>query len=397
MYVSEAWAGDRPRRLVNLLVAGVYVGLLVVPYVDERRGAETTRWLLAAACVGVLLLVLAAYQFVTAPTRKAGLLEALPDVLIVLTPVPYLLGLPEEIGLLFVYAALLISIRDLARGHAIAFSLAAVLSILLVTSVALAEVEEEAGTGNIRNAGQALFWGLGQIFRFHRAVSTYSPESEEGNLIGSAVILSGVFFSAVLISAITAWAVNSGRKKTDSQRASESVEDAVVSVIDKVAHIVLGPEQAAEVRAAMSPPPEMGPPPGPGETRVWIDVERVVGERPFSWWQPRSVTVPAYVSDLRESEHVPRTVAGDGTTPLLVAVVEGSGCAEPEGETTTASGVRLVVVHAPGGVTDATAALILERAVDGDVVVTGRSPLADELREREIPVVSPDTLATSPA
>ena len=147
----------------------------------------------------------------------------------------------------------------------------------------------------------------------------------------------------------------------------------------------------------MSPPPEMGPPPGPGETRVWIDVERVVGERPFSWWQPRSVTVPAYVSDLRESEHVPRTVAGDGTTPLLVAVVEGSGCEEPEGETTTASGVRLVVVHAPRGVTDATAALILERAVDGDVVVTGRSPLADELREREIPVVSPDTLATSPA
>lgn len=394
MYVNEAWAGDRPRRLLNLVVASVFVGLLVVPYVDERRAGETTAWLVAAACVAMVLLVLAAYQFVTAPTRKAGLIEALPDILIVFAPVPYLLGLPEEIGLLFVYAALLISIRDLARGHAIAFSLAAVASVLLVTSVALAEVEEEAGTGNIRNPGQALFWGLGQIFRFHRAVSTYSPESEQGNIIGAAVILSGVFFSAVLISAITAWAVNSGRKKSDSAQGSESVEDVVASAIERVARVVLSPDQAAEVAVAMRPPPDMGPLPGPGETRIWIDVERVVGERPFSWWWPRSVTVPKYVSEVRESGRAPWDVAGDDRTSLVVAVVEGSGCEEPEGETTTASGGRLVVVHAQAG---GTADLILERAVDGDVVVTGRPTLVEELPERGIAVVSADTTADSPA
>lgn len=392
MYVSEAWSGDRPRRLLNLFVGGVFVVLLLIPYIDELPPAEATPWLIAAAVVAVVLLGLAAYQFVTARNRRTGLLEAMPDVLLVLTPVPALVGWPTELGLIFVLAAFLISIRDLARGHAMAFSLIAVFGVLVITSFVLAEVEEEAAEGNMRNAWEAMFWGLGQIFRFHRSVSYFAPKSELGNFVGIAVVLAGVFFSAVLISAITAWAVNSTRKKSDTRHDDELIAKAVASAVERAVGGVLGPEAAAKVAASFAVPQETGPPARPGEQRAWIDVDRAVGELPFGWWTSRRIAVPDYLRDVREASDLPWGL-GSAETPLLVAVVEGAGCAEPEGETTTASGARLIVVHAAqaakrvGGA--ATSAVILERASAGDVVVTDRPDLAASLRQRGIAVVSP--------
>lgn len=400
MYVSEAWSGDRPRRLLNLLVGGVFVVLLLIPYVDELPRSEATPWLIAAAVVAVVLLGLAAYQFVTARNRRTGLLEAMPDVLVVLTPVPALVGWPTELGLIFVLAAFLISIRDLARGHAMAFSLIAVFGVLVITSFVLAEVEEEAAEGNMRNAWEAMFWGLGQIFRFHRSVSYYAPKSELGNFVGIAVVLAGVFFSAVLISAITAWAVNSTRKKSDMRHDDELIAKAVASAVERAVGSVLGPEAAAKVAASFVVPQETGPAARPGEQRAWIDVDRAVGDLPFGWWTSRRIAVPDYLRDVREASDLPWGL-DSGQAPFLVAVVEGAGCAEPEGETPTASGARLAVVHAPqaakrdGG--GATSAVILERVAAGDVVVTDRPELVARLRERGIAVVSPRSVTPATA
>ncbi|MFM9133996.1 MAG: hypothetical protein ACKOT0_00930 [bacterium] len=398
--MSEAWSGDRPRRLLNLLVGAVFVVLILIPYIDELPPADATPWLIAAAVVAVVLLGLAVYQFRTARTRRTGLLEAIPDVLLVLAPVPALVGWPAEIGLAFILAAFLISIRDLARGHAMAFSLIAVFGVLVITSFVLAEVEEKAGEGNMRNAWEAMFWGLGQIFRFHRSVSYYAPRSEEGNLVGIGVVLAGVFFSAVLISAITAWAVNSSRKKSDARHDDELIAKAVASAVERAVEGILGPEAAAKVAASFVVPPETGPSARAGEQRAWIDVDRAVGELPFGWWTSRRVAVPDYLRDLRQAADLPWGLDGEGL-PFLVAVVEGSGSAEPEGETSTASGARLVVIHAePAGTRGggaATSSLILERAAAGDVVVTDRPELVATLRERGIAVVSPRSASAATA
>ena len=45
----------------------------------------------------------------------------------------------------------------------------------------------------------------------------YAPKTDLGNWIGLAVVAAGVLFSAVLLSALTSWAVNSARKGKDDK------------------------------------------------------------------------------------------------------------------------------------------------------------------------------------
>lgn len=78
---------------------------------------------------------------------------------------------------------------------------------------------------------------------------------------------------------------------------------------------------------------------------------------------------------------------------LLVAVVEGGGRAEPEGETVIAPGERLVVVHAA----DSTADEIADRVRAGDVVVTDDPALLQTLQDHDVTVVAPVGSAGSSA
>ena len=392
MYVSEAWSGDRPRRLLGLLVGALYVVLLAVPFLRDYTAAAATPWIVCAAIVGLALLGTAIYSFMKARNWKTGILEALPALILLLTPVPYLLGWQPEIGLVFVLTAFLLKIRDLARGHAMVFSIIAILGILVISSVFMADVEQEAGQGRMQHWWQAMFWGAGQIFRFHRAVGMYSPKTDLGNWIGIAVVAAGVLFSAVLLSALTSWAVNSSRKKNDAKSDEAMIAKAVDAAVQRAVDAVLGPEAAAAIAASQSLDESM-PSAQAGEQRVWIDVEHIVGSRPFGWWESRRVSVPAYVAELRASHAAGLSGLDEGMRPLLIPIVEGSGCAEPEGESTTAAGARLVVVHAEGTADDD----ILERVRAGDVVVTDRPRLAEALLERDIKVASPQTLVTATA
>ncbi|MBU6311579.1 MAG: hypothetical protein KGN38_03520 [Actinomycetales bacterium] len=391
MYVSDEWSGDRPRRLVSILLASLFVALLAIPYLRDltddngQPSGGSTPWFIAAGVAGVLLLASAVYSFVKARTPRTGLLEALPSVIVLLAPVPGLLGLQPELGLIPVLVAFLLMIRDLARGHAMAFSIIAILGILLVSSVFMADVEDEAGEGRMKHWWQAMFWGAGQIFRFHRSVSMYAPKTDLGNWIGLAVVAAGVLFSAVLLSALTSWAVNSARKGKDDKATAKLIASAVDRAVERALLATSGPEAAAAFSAASAAPPESAPEPMPGERRVWIDVERVVGSGPLAWWQSRRVTVPAYVERLRASDPSALPTLVDGERALLVAVVEGGGRSEAEGESVTASGQRLLVVHAPGSTSDE----ILERVRAGDVVVTDNPELLRDLGERDVTLVAP--------
>lgn len=385
MYVSEAWSGDRPRRLLGLLVGALYVVLLAVPFLRDYTAEAATPWIIGAAIVGLVVLGTAVYSFIKARNWKTGILEALPALILLLTPVPYMLGWQPEIGLVFVLVAFLLKIRDLARGHAMVFSIIAILGILVISSVFMADVEQEAGQSRMQHWWQAMFWGAGQIFRFHRSVSMYAPKTDLGNWIGLAVVAAGVLFSAVLLSALTSWAVNSARKGKDDKATAKLIASAVDRAVERALLATSGPEAAAAFSAASAAPPESAPEPMPGERRVWIDVERVVGSGPLAWWQSRRVTVPAYVERLRASDPSALPTLVDGERALLVAVVEGGGRSEAEGESVTASGQRLVVVHAPGSTSDE----ILERVRAGDVVVTDNPELLRDLGERDVTLVAP--------
>lgn len=391
MYVSDSWSGDRPRRLLSLVLGALYVALIATPYLRDLTsnagtpGAGSAPWFIAAGVAGVLLLGSAVYSFVKAPSATTGLLEALPALVVLLAPVPALLGLQPEIGLFFVLAAFLLMIRDLARGHAMAFSVIAIFGILLVTSVFMADVEAEAGKGRMKHWWQAMFWGAGQIFRFHRSVSMYAPQTDLGNWIGIGIVAAGVLFSAVLLSALTSWAVNSARKGKDDKANTKLIASAVDKAVERALLATSGPEVAAAFAAEAAEPRESAPQPEPGEQRVWIDVDRIVGSGPLAWWRSRRVTVPAYVERLRASDPSALPAPGDGDRWLLVAVVEGGGRSEAEGESTTASGQRLVVVHAAASTADE----ILDRARAGDIVITDSPVLTRDLSERDVRLVAP--------
>lgn len=392
MYVSEAWSGDRPRRLLGLLVGALYVVLLAVPFLRDYTAEAATPWIIGAAIVGLVVLGTAVYSFIKARNWKTGILEALPALILLLTPVPYMLGWQPEIGLVFVLVAFLLKIRDLARGHAMVFSIIAILGILVISSVFMADVEQEAGQSRMQHWWQAMFWGAGQIFRFHRSVGMYSPKTDLGNWIGIAVVAAGVLFSAVLLSALTSWAVNSSRKKKDAKSDDKMIAKAVDAAVQRAIGAVLGPEAAAAIATAQAHE-ESEPSAQQGEQRVWIDVDHIVGSRPLGWWESRRVSVPAYVAELRASRQSSWPRVDEGMRPLLIPIVEGSGCAEPEGESTTAAGVRMIVVHAEGTAD----AEILERVREGDVVVTDRPGLAEALLERDVKVASPQTLVVATA
>lgn len=399
MYVSDAWSGDRPRRLVTLILGALYVTFLAVPYLRDLPALagptpeSATPWFVAAAIVGVLLLGMCVYFFVKASSPKIGVLKVLPGILVLLTPVPALLGLQPEIGLVFVFAAFLMTIRDLARGHAMTFSVIAVFGILLISSIFMADAEAEAAQGRMWHWWQAMFWGAGQIFHFNRAVDIYDPQSNLGKWIGIAVVLAGVLFSAVLLSALTSWAVNSSRKGKDAKANDKLISDAVDKAMARALAVMSGPAAAAAFVAASAKPEVPQPVPAPGEQRVWIDVERIVGSQPMSWWESRRVTVPAYVERLRSAGPSAIPPLSGSSRVLLVAVVEGGGRAEPEGETVTASGERLVVVHAA----DSTADEIADRVRAGDVVVTDDPALLQTLQDHDVTVVAPVGSAGSSA
>ena len=391
MYVSDHWSGDRPRRIVSAVLAAVYVALLAIPYLRDialdngRLTAALAPWLIAAGIVGILLLGSAVYCFVKAQTPRQGVLEALPSVVVLLMPVPWFLGLEAVLGLIPVLIAFLLTIRDLARGHAMAFSIIAIFGILLICSIFMADAEEEAGKGRMKHWWQATFWGAGQIFRFPKAVSMYSPETDLGNWIGIAVICSGVLFSAALLSALTSWAVNSSRKGNDDKVNRARIAQAVDEAVERALTAMGRPDAAAAFVAAASETDESEPRCGPGEKRVWIDVDRIVGSQPFGWWESRRVTVPAYVERVRGADPSALPALPDVDLALLVAVVEGGGRSEAEGESTTASGQRLVVVHAAASTADE----ILDRVRAGDIVITDSPVLTRDLSERDVRLVAP--------
>lgn len=269
------------------------------------------------------------------------------------------------------------------------FSLIAILGILVITSVFLADVEEEAGEGNMKTFPQALWWGLGQIFRFHRSVSFYAPKTETGNIIGIAVVLSGVLFSAVLLSALTSWAVNSSRSRKDAKSNDALIAKAVDAAVLRAVGATMGPEAAEAFARASVPDPERGPPTQGDEVRVWIDADRVVGTRPRGWWESRRQSIPAFVDSLRERGAPGVSEITHGKPALLVAVVEGSGRAQPEGESTTADGQRLLVIHAEQTADE----LIEEQASAPDVVITDEPSLVQAMREAGVAVASPASLS----
>lgn len=399
MYVSEAWSGARPRRLVSLVLGALLVGLLATPYLRDFAPDDTSlmsgavAWDIAAVVVAALLVAYAIYCFVKAPTWRQGLLEALPSFLLLLIPVPAWLGLEPALGLIPVLVAFLLMIRDLARGHALAFSAIAIFGILLVSSIFMADVEEEAGEGRMRHWWQAMFWGAGQILRFDRGVNMYAPQTDLGKWIGIAVITSGVLFSAILLSALTSWAVNAASKGKDDKVNRAFIAKAVDEAIERALMAMNRPDAAAAYAAAAMGPGESEPTADEGEQRVWIDVERIVGSQPFSWWHSRWISVPAYVERLREADPTALPTLLDGELALLVVVVEGRGCSEAEGESMTAAGQRLVVVHAAGTTVDE----IRARVRAGDVVVTDNPDLSRGLTQRGVRVMAPVGAPTSAA
>ena len=234
-------------------------------------------------------------------------------------------GWSGDLAVLAFIGFFMLELRHVVRRRPTLYALAAITGVTVVVALVMADAEQDYPESKIRSGGQALFWVASQIFRFG-TLTEVKPVSASGNILGIVAIISGVLFAAFLFSAVTAWAV--GVSAHDADRSIDStVREAVREALIEAGVI---PRQAEEVRQMQ---------------RLVIDVDRVVGHEPRTWWADRGQAIERYVRDAPDDERILHAAQAVGCRPaLLVSRLSGAWAdREDPGEAMGAS-LDLIVI-----------------------------------------------------
>jgi len=364
MYVKADWAGPRLRGAIRLGLSVLLAATVLLPSLLDLPVAQLTGFVIAGTVCALVL-----GDRVIATLRAEGYsrdvwLEVVPSILIIVVLVVGLLlnwesfapWLGEVIVASFV-VFYLVELRSIVKRNPAIYAALALGGLLVVVALALADVEADDPDRKITNAGEAMLWALAQVFRSHSLISLY-PVTETGRRLGFIVMLSGMLFSAVVFSAVTAWAVRYGRDRHNPQR-DEEVRRQVRAVLEEAG--LIAPTPANE-----------------HQTSTIIDVDWIAGSQPGAWWASRALTTARVLRSLREGF--------EPSDDEHVICVVSRAFESVDGGTGAHGNLQIESASDP-------AAHILDRAREGDTVVTGRGRLARRLVDRGIEVIEPGDLA----
>jgi hypothetical protein len=255
-------------------------------------------------------------------------------------------GWSGDLAVLAFIVFFMLELRHVAKGQPTLYALAAITGVTVVVALMMADAEQEFAESKIKSGGQALFWVASQIFRFG-TLSEVKPVSASGNVLGIVAIISGVLFAAFLFSAVTAWAVGTTAHESEREMSS-TVREAVREALIEAGVI---PRQAEEVRQMQ---------------RLVIDVDRVVGHEPRTWWSDRGPAIERFVRAAPNDERILHAAQAVECRPaLLVSRRSGAWVDQENPDEDMGANLDLIVID--GDINH----WIANYLDSSDVVVTG--------------------------
>lgn len=372
MYLSARWSGSRLRSILRLALGGL-VGLVVlIPDVLDVPEVDWTPYYIVGLVAGLALLASAISTVSLGHFAGRAWVEVLATFLLLATALSSALNpyweWSDEIAVTGFIVFYLYELRGIIRSNPALYAALAIAGVIAIASVAMADAEMTAPNAQITSASAAVAWAISQVLRAGVLVDI-EPVTPAGDVLGFIIILSGVLFTAVFISSITAWAV-----RQRDQRSAEPVSRQVLRAL---------------IEAGLVPDPKAPPDPA-SKRRIFVDIDHYVGSRPRNWWRSRLVASSDALS-LLETADLSGLALDDGRTPHLIAVLEGPSGELADQAHRTARGFD---------VTDAGPSAdewILEHAATTDLVITDDAHFADRLDYAGIPHQSWSVLHRPPS
>lgn len=371
MYMSARWSGGRLRSAIRLALGSALAAMAIVPDVLNVPRNLLAPYNIAGYILWILLACLVVATLVAGRFSRRSWVEVTATLIFLTTSVVShfdLLGRwsseAEVTGFIIFY---LYELRGIVRSNPAVYASLALAGVVALASVSMADEEYNQPGATITSPGKAMIWGLGQVFRFGTLVDE-KPVTSTGEFLGFLVILSGLLFTAVLLSTITAWAVRQSSERRESDSVRRQVMQALVD-----AGLVVDP---------WSPTGASTP------SRVFVDVDHYVGSDPRNWLRSR-VLASRDVLDELENADLAALPGGNSRPWQLVAVLEG-----PSGELAEDIGDNdwdFARIDAESSAAD----WILRHATAQDVVVTCDEKLRARLGDEGIPVVAWTALVSS--
>jgi len=373
VYVSHAWAGSRLRSAVRLALGTTLGVISLAVHVADLKGTPLAVATVLGGAVWIALFGVILGTLVRGGFRWPTWRESVPSLLLLVSVLiarfSWLGLFSGDVAVACFIAFYLIELRGVVRSSPGWYAALAIAGISILASLAMAEVEADHPNATIRDGGSALLWAMGQLFRFGVLVNE-RPVTQTGEFFGIVVIFAGVLFSAVMLSAVTAWVVQQGgqdHRERDEERYRRHVREALRDA---------GLLQDETVEHDEDIP------------RVFVDVEEVVGRIPRYWWRSRTAATREFLNAMPDDPGLTWLASSGGHSRKLVAVLHSTVLSAGEVDTDPGAGISVVVTAEQSG------RWIDERAREGDVVVTGNVEHSEGLTERGVVVIAPSALAS---
>jgi len=360
MYLSARWSGNRLRSILRLILGSALSLVVILPDVADTPISRATPFFIAGSIFGLALLAVAIATLAAGKFKARAWKEVIATLVLLITSlingvVPTWVW-SDELAVAGFIVFYLYELRGIVRSNPALYAALAIAGIICVASVSMADAEEVSPDATITSAGVALTWAISQVLRAG-AVVDVEPVTPAGDVLGFIIILSGVLFTAVLISSVTAWAVRKGSSSSaDSIR--QQVRQALVDV-----GLVSDPHAPEEAES---------------RRRVFVDVDHFVGSRPRNWWRSRILATEDLLNELVTAD-LADLAPEDGRPVILVAVLEG-----PSAELATDlrdPSWTFDLVEAGASADD----WLLEHATPADLVITNDRHFAERLNDAGIP------------
>lgn len=373
VYVSHAWAGFRLRSAVRLALGTTLGFVSLAVHVFDPQGVALVATTALGGVVWLALLGANLGMLIRGGFRWPAWRESVPSILLLVSALIAWYGwlgmLGGDVAVGCFIAFYLIELRGVVRSSPGWYAALAIAGISVLASLTMAEVEADAPNATIKDGGGALLWAMGQLFRFGSLIDE-RPVTQTGAFFGVVVIFAGVLFSAVMLSAVTAWVVQQGghdHRERDEERYRRHVREALRDA-------GLLQDEAAEEDDDIP--------------RVFVDVEEVVGRIPRYWWRSRASATREFLDGLPDNPGLAGLASSDGQPRELVVVVHSSVLSAGDVDTGSGPGPSVVVTA------EASDRWIDDRVREGDAVVTGNAEHSQRLAERGAVVISPSALAS---
>jgi voltage-gated potassium channel len=203
----ERWERRTDKPL--LVLAVLFVGLLVLPYMVVLTPGQRAVVALLDGAFWVIFTVDYAARLYLSPRRWHFVRTHVLDLLMVVVPMLRPLRALRLVRVLRIGA--LVGVTHVRAGRSlhvrmVAYVLAAACVVIVVAAAAVMDAESEAGNGNIKGFGDALWWALTTVTTV--GYGDRFPTTVVGRTVAAGLMLAGIALVGVVSASIAAWFVD---------------------------------------------------------------------------------------------------------------------------------------------------------------------------------------------